>query len=248
MSDTNVLATIDEMKENELFHSGSKVSAFLPEEPSNISNYSSFPIYRLPDSEVNWGKSVSFVLNNPNADYITDIHLEFTLPKIDLDPAVVMGYTKAEGIDANRLGLDDIKNQEELLGWIYPNYVRDLESRQRANMVIDRQEFARMIIPLGRNEPLDKSRITAAQLELLEDYIKKRYFKPGNVYRVRWIDNVGHYIMKSAKLIVDDIEYFSIDPFYMDIKRHFESGEIPICESIKIFLKKNKKILLLSFM
>ena len=222
MSDTNVLATIDEMKENELFHSGSKVSAFLPEEPSNISNYSSFPIYRLPDSEVNWGKSVSFVLNNPNADYITDIHLEFTLPKIDLDPAVVMGYTKAEGIDANRLGLDDIKNQEELLGWIYPNYVRDLESRQRANMVIDRQEFARMIIPLGRKEPLDKSRIPASQLELLEDYIKKRYFKPGNVYRVRWIDNVGHYIMKSAKLIVDDIEYFSIDPFYMDIKRHFE--------------------------
>tara|TARA_B110000483_G_scaffold111843_1_gene135977 strand:+ start:1382 stop:3220 length:1839 start_codon:yes stop_codon:yes gene_type:complete len=222
MSDTNVLATIDEMKENELFHSGSKVSAFLPEEPSNISNYSSFPIYRLPDSEVNWGKSVSFVLNNPNADYITDIHLEFTLPKVDLDPIVKMGYSKNEGIDANRLGLDDIQNQEELLGWVYPNYVKEMTTQKRPNMIIDRTEFARMIIPLSRKEPLDKTRIPQEQLDTLDEYIRQRYFKPGNLYRVRWIDNVGHYIMKSAKLLVDDIEYFSIDPFYMDIKRHFE--------------------------
>lgn len=221
MSDTNVLATIDEMKENDLFHTGDKISAFLPEDPTNVSNFSTFPTMRIADSEVNWGKTVSFTINNPNADYVQSIFVEFTLPKIQLSKNVIMGYARGS-IDENRMSVDDIKNQEELLGQIFPNYNIEMNRRNRADLVIRRTSFLNFIMPLEQNQPLDRTRITPEQFTALDEYVKERYFRPGNVYRARWIDNVGHYIMKNIKMIVDEIEYFSVDPFYMDVKRHFD--------------------------
>lgn len=245
MSDTNVLAAVREMKENDLFHDSSKkTSAFLPNQELNVSNFATVPVFRIPDGSIQFGQTLSFHLQNVNADYARTIYLELTLPQIPLMENVRLGYL--DGMAGHILTLSQIQNDSELQK-IITDYQNDLIER---NVTANRLPSVGGTILLGGASLLARlnGTATAAQITtmdnnlatagltydrtvtLLEAFIKNKYREPGDIYRVRWIDNVGHHIIKNATLSIGDMEYFTIDDFFMETQRHFYGDEKQLYE------------------
>ena len=224
MTETNIIAALKEMPENTFFHDdGERISAFLPDQARNINNYSIIPVYKVPEGDNQLGKKLTFHLNNAHTEYLHNMFLCITLPELTLQSLIVRGYLP-DNPRSGWLELSEIRNSYELER-IVQSYNKEHTPRLKFDYVLFNQKAS-----ADRSDPLtgEQEKTLAAQLgkyggydvvyRALDAHIKGRYRRPGDVYRIRYVGNLGHRIIRNVTMFLDDIEYFTIDSFYLDIQ------------------------------
>jgi hypothetical protein len=227
MTEMNIIAALKEMPENAFFHDdGDRVSAFLQDQVRNISNYSIIPVYKVPDGDSQLGKKLTFHLNNAHTEYLHNMFLCITLPELKLLPSIVRGYLPDNPL-SGWLALSDIRNSYELER-IVQSYNKEHASRIKFDYVLFSQKCSTDTLSASEHLTSDQETTLAKQLDkyggyeamygTLDAHIKGRYRRPGDVYRVRYVSNLGHRIVRNVTMFFDDVEYFTIDSFYLDIQ------------------------------
>ena len=229
MSETNILAALKEMPENAFFHDGvDRVSAFLPEQARNINNYAIIPVCKGPEGDNQLGKKLTFHLNNAHAEYLRNMFLCVTLPALSLQSSILRGYLPENAAIAGWLELSDIHSAYELERITQSfNKTRPAEPRLAFDFVLFTQRCARGAANAVWTE--EQERTLARQLEAyggfdavyraLNAHIKGRYRRPGDVFRLRYVKHLGHRLIRHITLCLDDVEYFAIDSFYLDVQQ-----------------------------
>ena len=225
MTEMNIIAALKEMPENTFFHDdGERISAFLPNQVRNINNYSIIPVYKVPDGDNQLGKKLTFHLNNAHTEYLHNMFLCITLPELTLMQSIVRGYMP-ENTVAGWLELADIRNSYELER-IVQSYNKVNATRFKFDYVLFNQKCS--TDSASDQWTAEQEAILATQLEkyggydavyrALDLHIRGRYRRPGDVYRIRYVKNLGHRIIRNVTMFFDDVEYFTTDSFYLDIQ------------------------------
>ena len=223
MTETNIVAALKEMPENSFFHDdGERISAFLPDQARNINNYAIIPVYKVPDGDNQLGKKLTFQLNNAHTEYLHNMFLCISLPELALQSQIVRGYLPENNL-SGWLELSEIRNSYEL--------ERIVQAYNKEHVL--RLQFDYVLFNLKCSSPTsvltaEQAKTLTVQLDkfggydtvyaALDAHIKGRYRRPGDLYRVRYTRNLGHRIIRNVTMFFDDIEYFTIDSFYLDVK------------------------------
>jgi hypothetical protein len=234
MTEMNIIAALKEMPENTFFHDdGERISAFLPDQVRNINNYSVIPVYKVPEGDSQLGKKLTFHLNNAHTEYLHNMFLCITLPELALHPAIVRGYMP-ENTASGWLELSDIRNSYELER-IVQSYNKASATRFKFDYVLFNQKCSLSTDSASDQWTAEQEATLSAQLEkyggydavyrTLDAHIKGRYRRPGDVYRVRYVKQLGHRIIRNVTMFFDDVEYFTTDSFYLDIQMQQQRAE-----------------------